>query len=64
MKKSVIILSILIVMITASLNAVTNIPKKVKENPILAHFLSLEEILLNEEYERDFTPTDPPTGLS
>ena len=63
MRKSVIILSILIVMISASLNAVTNIPKKVKENPILAHYLSLEEILLNEDYERDFTPTDPPTGV-
>ena len=62
MKKSVIILSILIV-ITASLNAVTNIPQKIKENPILAHFLSLEEILLNEDYERDFTPTDPPIGV-
>jgi agmatine deiminase len=63
MRKSVIIISILIVIITASLNAVTDIPKKVKENPILAHFLSLEEILLNEDYERDFTPTDPPTGI-
>jgi len=62
MKKSVIILSIFIV-ITASLNAFTDIPKKVKENPILAHFLSLEEILLNEDYERDFTPTDPPVGV-
>ncbi len=59
MKKSIIIL---IISITALLNAYDNISQKVMENPILAHFLSLEEILYNEDYERDFTPTDPPTG--
>lgn len=59
MKKSIIIL---IISITALLNAAAEIPNRIKENPILAHFLSLEEILLNEDYERDFTPTDPPTG--
>jgi len=62
MKKSIIMLSILII-VSTSINAVTNIPKKIKDNPILAHFLSLEEILLNEDYERDFTPTDPPAGV-
>lgn len=63
MKKSVIVLFVLIITITTSLNCIDNVSTKVKENPILAHFLSLEEILLNEDYERDFTPTDPPTGI-
>ncbi len=62
MKKSVIVLFVLIVTITTSLNCLDNISMKVKENPVLAHFLSLEEILLNEDYERDFTPTNPPIG--
>ncbi len=59
MKKSIIII---ILSVTALLSAYNNISQKVMENPILAHFLSLEEILYNEDYERDFTPTDPPTG--
>ncbi|MEA2096042.1 MAG: agmatine deiminase family protein [Candidatus Cloacimonadota bacterium] len=63
MKKLVTLIFIIIINITTSLNGVDNISRKIKENPILAHFLSLEEILLNEDYERDFTPTDPPTGV-
>ncbi|RLC56433.1 MAG: hypothetical protein DRH89_05685, partial [Candidatus Cloacimonadota bacterium] len=63
MKKLVTIIFIVIINIVTSLNGVDNISRKIKENPILAHFLSLEEILLNEDYERDFTPTDPPTGI-
>jgi len=63
MKNSIILLFIVIINITTSLNCIDNISMKIKENPILAHFLNLEEILLNEEYERDFTPTDPPTGV-
>lgn len=57
------IITILIICFTALyLNAETDISRKIKENPILAHFLDLEEIILNEDYERDFTPTDPPVG--
>ena len=63
MKKTIIILFITIITITTSLYGVDNVTQKIKENPILAHFLSLEEILLNEDYERDFTPTDPPIGV-
>lgn len=63
MKKTLIILFITIITITTSLYGVDNVTQRIKENPILAHFLSLEEILLNEDYERDFTPTDPPVGV-
>ncbi len=38
------------------------IPQEIQENPLSSHFLSLEEFFLNFDYERDFTPTDPPTG--
>ncbi len=49
MKKLVTIIFIVIINIVTSLNGVDNISRKIKENPILAHFLSLEEILLNED---------------
>ena len=62
MKKN-ILLGILFTILALSLNAADNISSKIAENPILAHFLNLEEILLNEDYERDFTPTDPPVGV-
>jgi agmatine deiminase len=62
MKKN-ILLGILFTILALSLNATDNISSKIAENPILAHFLNLEEILLNEDYERDFTPTDPPVGV-
>ena len=63
MKKITISLFILVAIFKISLYALDNIPQRIIKNPILAHFLSLEEILLNEDYERDFTPTDPPTGI-
>jgi len=62
MKRTISILFIFIITITTSLNSVDKIIQRIKDNPILAHFLNLEEILLNEDYERDFTPTEPPTG--
>ena len=58
-----ILLVILFTILALSLNAEVEISSKIKENPILAHFLNLEEIILNEDYERDFTPTDPPVGV-
>ena len=62
MKKNIILL-ILFTTLILSLSAEDNVTRKIKENPILAHFLNLEEILMNEDYERDFTPTDPPVGV-
>jgi len=61
MNRKIIIL-ITIISIALSLNSESKITREIRENPILAHFLNLEEIFLNKDYERDFTPTDPPTG--
>ena len=61
MKKKYIII-LLLVSIAAFLNSLDSTSKKIKDNPVLAHFLNLDELLLNEDYERNFTPTDPPIG--
>jgi len=61
--KKILIILLLLVTITALLNSLDSTSRKMKDNPVLAHFLNLDELLLNEDYERNFTPTDPPTGI-
>lgn len=61
--KKVFIFLLFIIASGVNADRLNNIPQKVKDNPILAHYLSLDEILLNRNYNRDFTPTDPPTGV-
>jgi len=47
-----------------SVYAETNhdIYNELRQNPFASHFLSFEEFLLNDTYNRDYEPTDPPTG--
>lgn len=40
----------------------TEIPPWLQENPLLGHYLSLEEYLQSQDYSRAFYPTDPPEG--
>ena len=62
MKKYIIVLFILIVSITTSLNSTDDISRKVKENPFLGHWLSFEESQLQVDFSRDFYITDPPVA--
>ncbi|MCF7859369.1 MAG: agmatine deiminase family protein [Candidatus Cloacimonetes bacterium] len=60
MKLKIRIILLVFISFAFSLNSIDNMTTL--ENPIMAHFLSFEEMLLNEDYERDFTPTEPPVG--
>ncbi|MDP8267959.1 MAG: agmatine deiminase family protein [Candidatus Tenebribacter davisii] len=62
MRKIIVLFFLVFVIQAISLNGMNNVTKKTIDNPILAHFLHLDELLLNEYYERNFTPTDPPVG--
>ena len=62
MRKIIILIFLVFVIHAISLNGMDNVTKKTIDNPILAHFLHQEEIILNRDYIRNFTPTDPPVG--
>ncbi len=57
-----ILIVLLITMSALSIFADAAFIEQLRENPYPYHYLSLEEYLLKDSYNRDFVPTDPPTG--
>ena len=60
--RKLIIAIIIILTLTLSAQNPQGMYDAIRQNPAAYHYLSFEEFLLNESFNRDFVPTDPPLG--